>query len=177
MKESHWSPDIYLKTYKFAAQAHNEQKVPGSDLPYIVHISLVSMEMIAALEHAPTAKANLGIQCALLHDILEDTEVTYDELNRHFGSDVAKGVLALTKDPSLPKGQQMMDSLARIKNQPWEVRMVKMADRITNLQPPPSYWSQEKIKNYRDEALLIHEELKTANDYLANRLLKKIKEY
>lgn len=42
------------------------------------------------------------------------------------------------------KKLQMQDSLRRIKSQPREVWMVKMADRITNLQPPPGHWSEEK---------------------------------
>jgi (p)ppGpp synthase/HD superfamily hydrolase len=55
--------------------------------------------------------------------------------------------------------------------------MVKMADRITNLQPPPHYWTKEKINNYREEAQLILDELGKANEHLAKRLADKIQNY
>ena len=55
----------------------------------------------------------------------------------------------------LPKDQQIIDSLSRIKKLPIEVWAVKLADRITNLQPPPSYWTTEKRKKYLDQAKLI----------------------
>ena len=72
---------------------------------------------------------------------------------------------------------QMVDSLERIKKQPREIWMVKMADRITNLQPPPKLWKSEKISRYREEALQIHQSLKSGSDYLASRLQEKIKRY
>ena len=71
----------------------------------------------------------------------------------------------------------MMDSLMRIKKLPVEVWAVKLADRITNLQPPPSHWDNEKKKKYRTEAQFILDELGTGNLFLANRLKEKILEY
>jgi len=41
---SHWSQDTYIKAYRFAAEAHNGQLVPGTTLPYLMHISMVAME-------------------------------------------------------------------------------------------------------------------------------------
>ena len=55
--------------------------------------------------------------------------------------------------------------------------MVKLSDRITNLQPPPQHWNQEKIEKYREEAILILAKLGEANQYLAQRLNQKITEY
>jgi len=55
--------------------------------------------------------------------------------------------------------------------------MVKMADRITNLQPPPGYWSNEKRSMYLEEAKEIHAVLKDASPYLSARLSDKIKAY
>jgi (p)ppGpp synthase/HD superfamily hydrolase len=68
----------------------------------------------------------------------------------------------------------MADSLKRIKEQPHEIWMVKMSDRIVNLAPPPAHWTKEKIKAYRDEAVLIHDALKDADRNLAARLMEKI---
>lgn len=71
----------------------------------------------------------------------------------------------------------MADSLERVKKQPKEIWMVKMADRITNLQPPPKHWSPEKIGNYLEEAIQIHAQLKEGNQYIAARLQEKIDRY
>jgi (p)ppGpp synthase/HD superfamily hydrolase len=93
-------------------------------------------------------------------------------------ADVAGGVKALTKNESLPtKHEQMVDSLERIKIQPVEIWMVKLADRITNLSAPPFYWTREKKIQYREEALLIHSELHTANSHLSERLICRINSY
>lgn len=52
-----------------------------------------------------------------------------------------------------------------------------MCDRITNLQPPPKHWNQQKIIKYRQEAILIWQRLGKANQYLAQRLDYKITQY
>ncbi len=186
---SEWSQDIYINTYRFAATAHwnsdTKQVVPGTDLPYLMHFSLVAMEVIAALEKEAGLNGDLAVQCALLHDTIEDTDTTYDQLVGKFGVAVANGVQALTKDQAvgkdLPKQKrkerQMADSLERVQQQPREVWMVKMADRITNLQPPSKHWTQEKISRYREEAYQIHRALKGASPFLAARLQEKIDRY
>jgi (p)ppGpp synthase/HD superfamily hydrolase len=173
-----WSQELYIKAFKFAAEAHKKQKVPGSDLPYIVHTNLVSMEIMAALTVEDDLDGNLAIQCALLHDVIEDAEIKYDSLKNEFGIKVADGVKALSKNDTIEsKKERMIDSLERIKKQPKEIWMVKMADRITNLQPPPSHWDQEKISRYKEEAKLIYDNLKDANKFLADRLKQKIEGY
>jgi hypothetical protein len=55
--------------------------------------------------------------------------------------------------------------------------MVKMADRITNLQPPPPGWDKTKIGQYLDEAVEIQRALGSASQFLSARLLKKIEAY
>jgi (p)ppGpp synthase/HD superfamily hydrolase len=172
-----WSQEGYTKAYRFAANAHNGQLVPGTDLPYIMHISFVSMEVIVCLEIERHHDGDFAVQCALLHDVIEDTHVTYQDVEREFGKRVAQGVLALTKNESLAKERRMQDSLQRIKQQPDEVWIVKLADRITNLAPPPQYWDKGKIERYREEAIEIHKALHEASDYLSKRLEMKVEEY
>jgi (p)ppGpp synthase/HD superfamily hydrolase len=172
-----WSQEAYIRALRFAAIAHQGQKYPGTDLPYLMHLNFVSMEVIAGLSFETTNNPDLAVQCALLHDVLEDTQVTYKALAAEFGEKVAEGVKALTKNVSLPKALQMTDSLKRIQEQPAEIWMVKLADRISNLQPPPAYWTNEKIMSYREEAILIYESLKDGNVYLAERLINKIEDY
>ena len=172
-----WSQASYLKAYRFAAEAHQGQLFPGTDLPYLLHISFVSMEIIACLGVEQNRDGDLAIQCALLHDVLEDTEITFSEIKKAFGSQVAQGVLALTKKETLPKAPAMRDSLERIRQQPHEVWLVKLADRITNLAPPPHYWKRDRIERYRVEAQEIHAALHAASYYMGQRLINKIEEY
>jgi (p)ppGpp synthase/HD superfamily hydrolase len=172
-----WSQESYIKAYQFAAKAHNGQLVPGTDLPYIMHISLVSMEVIACLGIERQHDGNLAVQCALLHDVIEDTGTAYEDVESEFGLEIAAGVLALTKNAALAKDSRMQDSLQRIKQQPIEVWMVKLADRITNLAQPPSHWDRGKIRQYWEEAIVIHQGLQGASGYLSRRLETKIAEY
>ncbi len=172
-----WSQDTYIRAYKFAAHAHRWQMVPGTLIPYIMHLSFVAMEILGACAAGEVPEADLAVQCALLHDVLEDTRVRYEEVEATFGKAVADGVLALTKDKKLPKPEQMPECLARIRLQPREVWMVKLADRITNLQPPPKHWPKSKVREYHQEAHVIHAALKDASPFLADRLSRKIQEY
>jgi (p)ppGpp synthase/HD superfamily hydrolase len=177
MAHTSWSQDTYIETYRFAANAHRGQLVPGTDLPYAMHFTLVSMEVIAALRYESGRDESLAVQCALLHDVLEDTDTTHCQLIEQFGAAVAAGVLALTKDSKLDKSTQMADSLRRIRQQPPEVWMVKLADRITNLQPPPSFWTKDWIAAYRAEAVEILAVLGEASVVLSSRLREKIDGY
>ena len=168
---------IYQKTIAFAAQRHGTQKLIGNDTPYIVHLANVAMEILFAARHTPDFNMRLALQLALLHDVLEDTSTTESELLPLFGAEVTAGVKALTKNTTLPKTDRMTDSLRRILGQPKEVWSVKMADRITNLQPPPPQWSAEKVAEYKAEAIVIYDTLNAGNTYLAVRLKTVIENY
>jgi len=168
----------YQKAIKFAGEKHSKQNVPGSSANYVLHLSNVAMEVLVAYQHKPDFDLVFAVQLALLHDTLEDTDTTFKVLTNEFGLDVAKGVQGLTKDKTLPsKRERMLDSLERINNLEKEVGLVKLADRITNLQQPPSTWKPDKIKAYAEEAVLIAETLQNKNKYLNNRLLHKIETY
>jgi len=171
--------DIYQKAILFATAKHNDigQTVPGTDLPYLVHLSNVTMEIIFASQFSSDFDTSFAVQLALLHDTLEDTDTTFEELSSFFSPSVAEGVLALSKNKLLPKQDQLSDSIERIKLQPKEVWSVKLADRITNLQQPPTHWPSAKISNYNTEAKFILNSLMGGNQYLEDRLEQKISEY
>lgn len=174
-----FNQENYIEVLNFAAIAHSEQKTPKG-LPYLAHITCVAMEVINACEKSnlDEEKANIAISCALLHDVIEDANITYDELYVKFGEKVANGVESLTKDKTLAsKQEQMKDSIERLLTQPYEVQMVKLADRITNLGIPPKHWDNEKIKKYQKEASFILSCLANSNMYLAKRLKEKIEDY
>lgn len=178
MAQNLWSQEGYIKAYKFAAAAHHGQTVAGTTLPYTMHLTFVCMELMAAFRAEPGHDEEMGVQCALLHDVLEDTNITYEQVTELFGQEVADGVLALTKNEALSKEEKMADSLRRVRQQPPVIWMVKLADRITNLhRPTPPHWTDEKIMAYGDEAVEIHTALRDASPYLAARLQEKIEAY
>jgi len=69
--------------------------------------------------------------------VIEDTDINYQTIKKTFGIKVANGGDALSKRDEVENAQRLSDSLNRIQDQPHEVWMVKLADRISNLQPPP----------------------------------------
>lgn len=170
-------PDLYRDTLLFAESAHHGQVIPGTKIPYILHCTLVASEILSLDRQSEPFNLNLAISCALLHDTVEDTMVSLADITHRFGQDVSNGVSALTKNPELPKPERMRNSLDRILTQPKEIGMVKMADRITNLAPPPKHWSLEKCRMYHEEARLILDSLRHCNQSLAIRLEQKIETY
>jgi (p)ppGpp synthase/HD superfamily hydrolase len=171
------SPDLYLQAAEFAAKAHLGQKLPGGELPYFTHVACVAAEVLHALAREPATNPDLAVVCALLHDTIEDCGVDETTIAALFGRPVADGVRALSKDPNLPKPEAMADSLRRIQQQPREVWLVKLADRINNLKDPPHYWTPAKISGYAAEARVIADALGSASPYLLARLHAKIAAY
>lgn len=169
--------DAVPQALRFAAQAHTGQTVPGTDLPYLLHLAQVMAEVQGALLIEPAPDGELSVLCAILHDVVEDTPTTEADVAARFGKAVAAGVAALSKDAQLAKAERMADSLARIRLQPKAVWKVKLADRITNLQPPPAHWSRDKCLRYVEEAGRILAALGPASATLAQRLEDRIETY
>lgn len=174
--------EAYARAWEFVTLRHAGQtyggREPGQQIPYINHLASVAAEVAWGVAGTPGWDLDLAVQCALLHDVLEDTGTTRDELGERFGPAVAAGVEALTKDASIAASdEKMADSLARIQLQPKEVWAVKLADRISNLYAPPFYWTPDKMAQYRTEAGVILAALGSANRKLAARLSEKIRDY
>lgn len=175
------SINLLQDAWQMASIAHDGQKYGGAThnqyISYINHVGSVVFEIMHLFENEEIENKNLCLICAVLHDTLEDTEISKEQICSLFGNEIYYGVQALTKNKELPKSEQMQDSISRILEQPKEIAMVKMADRIVNLYHPPFYWNDEKIKAYQEEACYILENLKHASPFLANRLHEKIEKY
>lgn len=168
----------YQAAMKFAGEKHCDQKVPSSKANYLLHLSNVAMEVLVAYQQAANFDLSFAVQVAILHDVIEDTDTEHQELVEKFGLEIANAVLALTKNNTFSsKDEKMLDSLNRINQQRKEVGLVKLADRITNLQKPPAHWPKEKICKYEEQAKLIADQLANKNPYLNKRLLAKIEDY
>lgn len=177
-----WAIDDMQQVWQLVSKLHDGQKyggaADGEQVEYINHIGSVVFEILNAVRYTENMNADLAIKCALLHDTIEDTPFTYEKVSEQFGEAVARGVLALTKDEQVESpAEKMLDSLERIKEQPKEVWAVKLADRITNLYAPPYYWDDDKKTRYLEESEMILDALKEGNQYLADRLRMKIRDY
>ena len=164
--------DIQLiqKAWRTAERAHRGQTYGSAGSPYLLHLGQVMLEAVAATAQLDGERTEIIIS-AILHDTLEDTEVTEHYLADHFGTEVLRIVRALTKDDALPKAEQMPDSLRRIKACGQPAAVVKLCDRIANLsQAPPDHWEVAWIRAYRAEGERIHRELGAYAPALAERL-------
>ncbi len=168
--------DLYSRCLRFAAQAHAQQFLPGTSLPYLTHLVQVVQEVMLTSFHEPIP-LSLAIPVALLHDVLEDTSVTMKQLQDFAGMSVALAVEALTKNSALPPDQQMSDSLIRIRAAGPVAALVKLADRLVNLQAPPQTWSVDKIAAYQQESQGILETLGWASPRLSVRLQARLEQY
>lgn len=175
-----WSSEKFLNTLFFAIKAHNEQKMKFPvDMPYSAHIIGVLQFAIKGGINDKRKDINWDLltQAALLHDVIEDTGTSYETVKKTFGRVTADGVMALTKNDNLVKELRMKDSVSRIKKQPKEIAMVKLADRLMNMQERVPSWSKEKQESYKKEAQLICDELGYSSKYLKQELQNKIDNY
>jgi hypothetical protein len=89
---------------------------------------------------------------ALLHDVVEDTPTTYEDVATNFGKRVAEIVRENSDDMSLPKAERRRARIAAMALKSKEARIVKMADIISNLRAiavsPPAGWSTERKLGY-----------------------------
>ena len=105
--------ELVLRAYRVAEQAHREQK-RASDEPYINHC--IAVAIILAEMHVPPEVIAAG----LLHDTVEDTEITLHDLRRDFGDEIASlvdGVTKLTQLPRVSRGDQHPEDVIREEEQ------------------------------------------------------------
>lgn len=138
-----------LDAISFAADRHRNQRRKDPEAsPYINHP--IALATLLANEGGV---ADLEIlQAAVLHDTIEDTETTFDDLVARFGSRVADIVAEVTDDKSLPKDLRKQLQIEHASHKTSEAALVKLADKICNLRDiastPPANWSLERRREY-----------------------------
>jgi len=168
--------DLYHKALRLAAWAHYGQVTKFGD-PYVTHPVAASYEVLAAQAAGEAFDVDKAALCAILHDVVEKSDVTIKAIRKDFGKKVAAGVEAMTKNETLPKEEQLRDSLMRILEQPREVAVAKLADRISSMLPPPPEWPKSRIETILHNAVMIRQMLGGASDFLAHRLDERIALY
>ena len=143
----------FIQALEFASRKHSTQRRKDAEAsPYINHpIALVSILAVEAGIDDPDV-----LCAALLHDTIEDTATTYEELVGHFGQPIAGIVCEVTDDKNLPK---QVRKQAQIEHAPALSRaagLVKFADKIANLRDvadcPPADWPVQRRQEYFDWA-------------------------
>ena len=143
-----------ISAYEFAAKAHEGQK-RSSGQDYIIHPLAVAYILLELGMDTDT------ICAALLHDVVEDTWATLDDLKKRFGQDVAllvDGVTKLSKIPTSTKEEQAAENIRKIllaMSQDIRVMIIKLADRLHNMRTL-RYRPLDKQRNVALETMNIY---------------------
>ena len=121
---------LVLKALEFAAHKHRDQrrKDPAAS-PYINHP--IALANVLVNEGGVTDVEVLA--AALLHDTVEDTATTPEELEEQFGARIARIVAEVTDDKALPKAERKRLQVVHAAELSREAKLVKLADKICNL--------------------------------------------
>jgi guanosine-3',5'-bis(diphosphate) 3'-pyrophosphohydrolase len=156
------------RAYHFAAVKHAEQKRKGEAAePYVNHLTEVA-ELVAGATRGTDPEIVIA---AVLHDTLEDTETTPEELQAAFGARVAELVAEVTDDKSLPKQDRKALQIEHAAHASRGAQIVKLGDKTSNvralLASPPAGWSDERRLAYVDWAARVVDACRAAAPALA----------
>nr|QYA18718.1 (p)ppGpp synthetase/hydrolase [Clandestinovirus] len=137
-----------LEAIRFAVVKHKGQtRKNKTNDPYIVH----PIEACQILMEANVQDDDV-LMAAVLHDVLEDTATTIDEIQSKFGTRVARIVRECTDDKSVSKIDRKKLQIEHVREASNEAKLVKLADKLSNLRgllsEPPTAWAPEEIKGY-----------------------------
>src|SRR4030095_15337949 len=146
----------------FAAEKHRTQRRKDIDTPFINHPLQLAYILVQADIEDPVVLA-----AALLHDTIEDTNTTHDEIEIVFGHEIANIVSEHTEDKNLGSveaKQAQIDHAAKISP---KAKLVKLADKIANVSDidgaPPAGWSLERKREYFDWAKQVVDQMRGTN--------------
>ena len=159
-------PD-FVRALAFASRKHSQQRRKDADAsPFINHpIALVSILAVeAGIIDCDTLNA------ALLHDTIEDTDTSVEELVEAFGGQLASLVQEVTDDKRLPKAERKLRQVEHAAHLSAKARSVKLADKIANLRDvadsPPVNWSLARRREYFDWAKQVVDQILDPPPYL-----------
>lgn len=162
--------DKLITAYRFASVKHEDQRRKNKKKsPYINHPIDVAKILLDAGVTDP------DIICAgILHDTLEDTETSYDELLCTFGKEIADMVAECSDDKSLFKLERKKQQIEHAKHISTGAKLVKLADKYSNLSglvtDPPAHWSLEEVVGYAVWGYAVFSNLKGVNAVMEERL-------
>ena len=169
-----------IKAASFAAKKHIDQKRKGDAAsPYINH----PLEVANLLANEGNVEDYDILIAAVLHDTIEDTDTTKEEITQLFGENVCKMVLEVTDDKSLPKAVRKQKQIEHAPHLSDGAKQIKLGDKISNItdvmNDPPAGWSKQRRLEYIEWGEKVVAGLRGANPALENHfdgLVKKAKE-
>ena len=155
---------------RFAAERHRDHRRKGSDeAPYVNHLIAVADILLTT---GAVADADV-IKAGILHDTLEDTETSAEELEQHFGVRVRTIVEEVTDDKTLLKAERKRLQIEHAPHISREAKLVKLADKISNVADvglfPPVGWPDDRRLDYIVWAENVVAGLRGANAALERR--------
>jgi guanosine-3',5'-bis(diphosphate) 3'-pyrophosphohydrolase len=138
-----------LAAFKFAADKHRDQRRKGAHQPpYINHLIEVTEQLVRV---GKIEDINI-LLAAALHDTVEDTETTKEEIAEKFGERVSEIVMEVTDDKNLPKAERKEKQIEHAPHLSVEAKQVKLSDKISNIREiandPPADWSKARKLQY-----------------------------
>jgi guanosine-3',5'-bis(diphosphate) 3'-pyrophosphohydrolase len=155
---------LLLKALAFAAHKHRDQRRKDAGAsPYINHP--IALADVLVNEGGVT---DVEVICAaLLHDTVEDTATTHEELANAFGSRIARIVAEVTDDKALAKDERKRLQIEHAPALSHEAKLVKLADKICNLRDvaerPPAKWDRARSREYFEWAKRVIDGLRGAH--------------
>jgi guanosine-3',5'-bis(diphosphate) 3'-pyrophosphohydrolase len=152
----------------FAAHKHRDQRRKGAEAsPYINH----PLAVANVLANEGGVGDITTLIAALLHDTIEDTQTTADEIAAHFGPEAAAVVLEVTDDKRLDKAERKRRQIQHAGQISQRAQRVKLADKICNLRDlvssPPADWPLTRRRSYFEWARAVADQLRPASPQLA----------
>src|ERR1041384_6973072 len=121
---------LLLKALHFAANKHRDQRRKDIDAsPYINH----PIEVAETLARVGGVTDLVTLQAAILHDTIEDTTTTPEELEAAFGAEVRRVVEECTDDTKLPKADRKRLQIEHAPHLSHRAKLVKLGDKIANV--------------------------------------------
>lgn len=142
-----------LQAVSFAADKHRDQRRKSVEAsPYINHPIQVA-ELIAGVGGVDDVAVLIA---AVLHDTVEDTETTFEELEERFGPEIRDLVAEVTDDKSLPKAERKKLQVEHTAQMSDRTKLIKIADKACNVRDvahsPPENWDLQRRKAYLEWA-------------------------
>jgi guanosine-3',5'-bis(diphosphate) 3'-pyrophosphohydrolase len=162
--------ELVVRAASFAAHKHrNQRRKDQQQSPYINHpLALAEVLLTEGRVRDPVTLAG-----ALLHDTIEDTQTSFDELRGQFGSRVADIVMEVTDTKFIDGKVRKRLQVAKARRASLAARRIKLADKICNLRDilanPPARWSLERKREYFDWAKTVVDRVRGTNARLERR--------
>ena len=161
---------LLARAFDFACQSHTPQRRKGATAePYVNHLADVARRVAEATEGRD---ANL-VAAALLHDTIEDTPVSREDLALAFGPDIAGLVAEVTDDKNLEKRERKERQVTSAPMKSPRAKMLKLADKASNVRAivdSPPDWPVESRLEYARWAERVADGLRGVNDQLEREL-------